>query len=227
MKFLNSISIIVPCYNEIETIRQIIHRCKSINLLLKKEIVVVDDGSTDGTLEAISEINDIIVTSNGKNVGKGASVKRGLELCSGNIIVIQDADMEYKPEDIPRLINPIVDGHADAVFGSRFLGLRINMSPSHFIANRMLTLTTNLLFRSKITDVMSGSKAFLRDKIRHETLKANSFEFEIELSCSLLKNGAKFFEIPIKYEHRKKGAKIKWHHALTCFLWILKERFRS
>ncbi|MBS7288576.1 MAG: glycosyltransferase family 2 protein [Candidatus Freyarchaeota archaeon] len=217
----------MPCFNEEGTISEVIERVKRVDLGLEKEIVVVDDGSTDSSFEKASSHSGVVVVRHERNMGKGAAVKTGIAHSTGDIVVIQDADLEYLPEDIPGLLAPLLRGEADVVYGSRFIGSIEEMSLSHRLGNRVLSWTTRLFFGSKITDMMTGYKAFKREAVEGLELRARRFEFEPEVTAKLLKRGAKIVEVPIKYSVRKSGeAKIRWRDGLTCLWWLLKEKLR-
>ncbi len=223
----HKVSIIIPCFNEEETISEVIKRVKSVELGVEKEIVVVDDGSTDSSFERANKHNGVVVLRHERNMGKGVAVKTGIVHSTGDIIVIQDADLEYFPEDIPRIIEPLLRGEVDAVFGSRFMGSMEGMSLSHRIGNKVLSWATRALFGAKITDMMTGYKAFKRELVSEVELKSRRFEFEPEITAKLLKKGARVVEVPIKYSVRKFGeAKIRWKDGLICLWWLLKEKFR-
>lgn len=221
------VSIIIPCFNEEGTISEVIERVKRVDLGLEKEIVVVDDGSTDSSFEKASSHSGVTVVRHERNMGKGAAVKTGIAHSTGDIVVIQDADLEYLPEDIPGLLAPLLRGEADVVYGSRFIGKIEGMSLSHRLGNRVLSWATQVLFGSNITDMMTGYKAFKREAVEGLELKARRFEFEPEVTAKLLKRGAKIVEVPINYSVRKIGeAKIRWRDGLTCLWWLLKEKLR-
>ncbi|MEM3465358.1 MAG: glycosyltransferase family 2 protein [Candidatus Jordarchaeales archaeon] len=219
------VSIIIPCFNEEETISDVIERVKRVDLGLEKEVIVVDDGSTDSSFEKASKHDGVIVVRHERNMGKGAAVKTGIAHSTGDVIVIQDADLEYLPEDIPGLLVPLLRGEADAVYGSRFLGSIEGMSLSHMLGNRVLSWATRILFGARITDMMTGYKLFRREVVDGLELKSKRFEFEPEITAKLLKRGVRIVETPIRYSARKKGeAKIRWKDGLICLWWLVKER---
>jgi glycosyltransferase involved in cell wall biosynthesis len=220
------VSIIVPAYNEENTIEVVLSRLlKVCQSLPSCEIIVIDDGSTDGTAERVERFRSVRLVRQ-KNQGKGAALRTGLRVSKGNIIVIQDADMEYSPEDIPQLIEPILKEKADAVYGSRFKGNMDGMSLSHYIGNRIISLSTKLLFGVSVTDVMTGHKAFRRKIFNPTPIKENGFTVEIEITARILRNNWRLKEIPIVYSYRKHGvAKINYTDGLRCLLKVIRERF--
>ena len=220
-------SIIVPCYNEEETIATTVEKLKGINIDCEKEILVVDDGSTDNSANIVEKIKGVKLVRHNKNMGKGSAVKTGVKLATGDVIVIQDADLEYLPEEIPRLIKPLFEKKADVVYGSRFLGSHKGMSASHFLGNKILSIVTRILYKADVTDVMTGQKAFLKETLDNVELKAKGFEFEPEVTAKILKEHYRIIEVPITYEYRKSGkAKISWKDGCISLWWLLKNRFR-
>lgn len=220
------LSIIVPAYNEEKTVGELVKRLKSTKLpKIKREIIFVDDGSKDKTPQ-ILKTNDIILIRHRKNRGKGAAVATGLKKSTGEILLIQDADLEYNPKDIPRIIKPIVDGKSEIVYGSRNLGKRTSYSSLLYYAGGLFVeAVTNLILGTKITDSITGYKAFTRrvyEKI--SPLKSMGFEIEAEITAKSVKNGFKISEVPISYRARtrKEGKKIRWHHAFVILKTIWK-----
>lgn len=221
------VSIIVPVYNEEKSIEAVLRRLlKVCQNLPSLEIVVVDDGSTDDTLRRVARFNPVRLIRHDRNQGKGAAVSTGLRNCKGDIVAIQDADMEYRPEDIPRLVEPILNGKVDAVYGSRFKGNMNGMRVSHYIGNMIISFATRLLFGGSVTDVMTGHKAFRRKIFNPFSLKGNGFTVEIEITAKILKKHWRLMEVPIDYSYRKHGvAKIKYTDGLRCLLAVIRERF--
>jgi glycosyltransferase involved in cell wall biosynthesis len=219
------LSVIIPVYNEKECIENVIERVKKV--LIEKEIIVVDDGSTDGTRELLSKIGGIILLLHERNRGKGAAVRTALKKASGNIVMIQDSDLEYPPEQYPEVIQPIVDGYADVVFGSRFLGLHRVFYFWHYLGNRFLTLLTNVLYDTILTDMETGVKAFKKEIFDKITIKSNGFDFEPEITAKILKRGYRLYEMPITYYGRgyEEGKKITWKDAFPAIWAIIKYRF--
>lgn len=222
-----TLSIIIPCYNEINTISELIRRVKesSIN---SKEIIIVDDCSTDGTKEFLKNINEesINVIFNSKNQGKGAAIAKGIELATGEITIIQDADLEYDPTDIPKLINPIKNGNADVVYGSRFTGSdeKRVLFYWHSLGNKFLTTLSNMFTNLNLTDMECCYKAFKSSIIKDINLKENRFGFEPEITAKISKQDIKIYEVGIKYFGRKysEGKKITWidgFRAIYCIIY--------
>src|SRR5436190_542026 len=197
------VSIVIPVFNEIRTIHKILDAVKAVDL--SKEIIVVDDFSTDGTREVLKAINDpeIKVLFHDMNKGKGAALRTGFAFASGDISIVQDADLEYDPQEIPALIKPIVDGKADAVFGSRFLSgaHRVHLF-WHYVGNKVLTTFSNMLTNLNLTDMETCYKAIKTDILKRLRLKSDRFGFEPEITCKLAKSGCRIYEIPVSYSGR-------------------------
>jgi len=219
------LSVIIPVYNEKECIEEVIKRVKKVRV--EKEIIAVDDFSTDGTREILKKIKGIVLLLHDRNRGKGAAVRTALKKVSGDIIIIQDADFEYPPEQYPEVIQPIIDGYADVVFGSRFLGLHRVFYFWHYLGNRFLTLLTNLLYDTILTDMETGVKAFKKEIFNSITIKSNGFDFEPEVTAKILKQGFRLYEMPITYYGRgyEEGKKITWKDAIPAIWAIIKYRF--
>ena len=222
------LSVIIPVFNEANTINLIVKNVK--NTGLADEIILVDDGSTDGTrdqLEILKRDKFIKVVLHDINKGKGAAVRTGMEVAKGDVLLIQDADLEYDPRDYPALLKPIEDGKADVVFGSRFLGgpRRVAMF-WHMVANKLLTFTTNILYNTILSDMETGYKAFRREILNGIRLHANRFDFEPEFTAKILKRNIRIFEVPISFNPRNysEGKKIKFLDALMAFWTLLKYR---
>jgi glycosyltransferase involved in cell wall biosynthesis len=222
------VSIIIPCYNEKETIGEVIRRLSSVMFPCESEIIVVDDGSTDGTGEVVRDWAGCKIAVHEVNRGKGRAIQSGLAEASGDLVVIQDGDMEYPPEELPKLVQPILDGEADVVLGSRFTGEFKGMSLSHHVANRGLSYVTSFLFGRRITDVMTGHKAFRTEVLRGLDLRSSEFEIETEMVAKAIAKGYRVKEVPIRYHYRKKGvAKISWRHGFRSLGVLLKIRLSS
>lgn len=220
---------VVPVYNEVGNIREILKRIRESKLAF--EIIVVDDGSQDGTRELLRRAggkNRVRVILHPKNQGKGAAVRTGIQAARGDVILIQDADLEYNPRDYPVLLQPIRDGIADVVYGSRFLGgPRRAVMFWHMIANQLLTLMTNLLYNTILSDMETGYKVFRREVTAGMTLRANRFDFEPEFTAKVLKRHYRIFEVPISFNPRdySEGKKIKLKDAFVAVWTLLKYKF--
>jgi glycosyltransferase involved in cell wall biosynthesis len=224
-----NVSVIIPVYNENKTIAEIIRRVKAQNIAT--EILVIDDGSTDGTrekLESLNEDGNIRVILHDRNQGKGAAVRTGIENVNGEVILIQDADLEYDPRDYPELLRPIEEDLADVVYGSRFLGgPRRSVMFWHMVANRMLTFLTNILYNTILSDMETGYKVFKREIVRDMKLRANRFDFEPEFTAKILKRKVRVFDVPISFNPRdyEEGKKIGMRDAFQAVWALLKYRF--
>lgn len=222
------LSVIIPVYNEKMTIREILRRV--LETPYTKEVIVVDDGSTDGTREILASLvgtaPELRVIFHSQNRGKGAAIQTALAQVTGEVVLIQDADLEYDPADYPRLLAPILAGEAKVVYGSRFLGQRERMGFSSTLGNRFLTAWTNLLYGAHLTDMETGYKVFLAEVLKGIRLKGTHFDFEPEVTAALLRRGHKIQEVPISYKgrSRKEGKKISWRDGLTATLVLLRQR---
>lgn len=248
---MKKLSVVIPVYNEEQTIEEIIRRVLAVDVGLEKEIIVVDDCSQDGTreiLERLSSLNsgdtypisrklgtcpqnlpqNLKVYFHEKNSGKGASLRTGFSHASGDIILIQDADLEYDPREYLRMLEPILDGRADAVYGSRFLG-----GPHrvlffwHYLGNRLLTLFSNMMANLNLTDMETCYKVMKRDLLKKIKIKSNRFGFEPEITLKLAKLKARIYEVPISYSGRdySEGKKIGWKDGVAAIFHILRFKF--
>ena len=217
------LSVVMPVFNEVNTIEEIVNRVLAVPL--RVELIVVDDGSTDGSraiLQDLAKGGRFKLHLQDVNRGKGAAVRRGFQDLTGDIVVIQDADLEYSPEEYPDLIDLIVRGKADAVYGSRFLGRHRAFLFTHYLGNRFLTLVTNALYNTILTDMETCFKAIRADVVKEMTLRENRFGIEPEITAKLFKMGCRVYEVPITYEGRgyEEGKKISWKDGLEA-LWVL------
>ena len=220
------LTIIIPVYNEANTISTIVKRVMDVNY--NKEIIIVDDASTDGTKDILYDFvkqTEVKVLYHKTNRGKGAAIQTATKEISGKIIIIQDADLEYDPADYPKLLQPILDGKADVVYGSRFLGgpHRVLLF-WHYFGNTLLTLLSNIMTNLNLTDMETGYKAFKSSVIQNITLTSNRFGFEPEITAKIAHGNYKIYEVPISYSGRdySEGKKIGWKDGIAAFYFILK-----
>lgn len=220
------LSIIIPVYNESETIAEIIRQVKAVKGF-EKEIIVVDDGSTDETSKVIKVIKDIKVINHKTNQGKGSAIRTGIAAATGDYVMIQDADLEYDPQDILKLLEPIKQGKAEVVYGSRFTGPRRNMFFWHWMGNQLLTLLTNVLYNTTLSDMETCYKLMPATLVKSLQLRAKRFEFEPEVTAKILKRGLRIWEVPISYAGREyhEGKKISWKDGIPALWALLKYRF--
>jgi glycosyltransferase involved in cell wall biosynthesis len=225
------VSIVIPAYNEAPTIEHVLRRVSELDL--RTEVLVVDDGSTDGTPDVVerltAELPGVRLIRRPQNRGKGAAVRAGIAASQGDIVVIQDADLEYDPRDLPRLLAPLLEGVADVVYGSRLRGGEPQRAHLfwHYAGNRFLSLLTNILFNTTISDMEVGYKAFRGDLIRGIDLVSDDFRFEPEVTAKVLRRGVRLYEIPISYYGRSfdEGKKITWRDGYRAVGALLRFRF--
>jgi glycosyltransferase involved in cell wall biosynthesis len=229
---VTKLSIIIPTHNEENTLEEIVDRVYAVNFGdVDKEIIISNDGSTDRTPEIIQKLQDnypgLIAYSSPTNLGKGAAVRLGIAISSGDIITIQDADLELDPNDYPRLLAPLLSYQADIVYGSRFLGSKVKLPHSSRLANRFLTLLTNLLFNGHLSDMETAYKMFRRATIADIHLRCVRFDFEPEITAKFLKNKHHIMEVPIYYSPRtvQKGKKISWIDGYEAIYTLIRCRF--
>jgi glycosyltransferase involved in cell wall biosynthesis len=225
----HKLSVIVPVYDERNTVAEVVRRMRAVDIPLEREFVLVDDGSTDGTREVLRQLTDstVRVAYHDVNRGKGAAIRTGLQQVTGDLVLVQDADLEYDPEDWPKLLAPILRGKATVVYGSRFTGERRNMLFLHWVGNRFLSLVTNMLYNTTLSDMETCYKLFDRRVLENINLRASRFEFEPEVTAKVLRQGIRIYEVPISYAGREfhEGKKITWRDGLVALWTLVKYRF--
>lgn len=222
------VSVIIPVYNEVKTILEIVRRVQSQPNV--GEIIIVDDCSRDGARELLQQTlfpDTVKVLYHEKNMGKGAAIRTGVQAATKDIIIIQDADLEYNPSDFPVVLRPILDGVADVVYGSRFLGIHRSFMLHHYLGNRFLSLMTNILYNNMLTDMETGYKAFRAPIIKSMRIRSNRFDFEPEITAKVLKRGYRIYEVPIYYAGRdySEGKKITWRDGFAAIWALVRFRF--
>jgi glycosyltransferase involved in cell wall biosynthesis len=230
---VRKLSVVVPVYNERNTLVEILRRMRQVRLPegIDREIIVVDDGSSDGTREVLKQLGDstVRVVLHPHNRGKGAAVRTGFGHATGDYVLVQDADLEYDPDDWPKLLNPVLRGKARVVYGSRFTGERRNMLFLHWVGNRFLSLLTNVLYNTTLSDMETCYKLIDRALIDDLDLRADKFDIEPEITAKILKRKIRIYEVPISYTGREfdEGKKITWHDGFSALTTLLKYRFKD
>jgi len=223
------LSIVIPVYNEIDTILEILQRVKAVPM--DKEIIIVDDCSTDGTREILRAIKgeNIQLILNEENRGKGFSIRKGFGHVTGDMVIVQDADLEYYPDEYPILVQKIIEGKADVVYGTRFLGPRRVFHFYHFLGNEVLNFIANFLYDTNLSDLMTGYKVFRANVLRRLKLRANGFGIEAEITAQILKRKLRVYEVPISYDGRDydEGKKVTWKDFFRSLYWLIRCKFES
>jgi glycosyltransferase involved in cell wall biosynthesis len=224
-----TLSVIVPVFNERNTVAEVLRRMRRVNLPVDLEIVVVDDGSTDGTTQILAALEDstVQVVRHPTNQGKAAAIRTGLQHVRGELVLIQDADLEYDPEDWPRLLRPVLRGRSDVVYGSRFSGEGGSMPASDWVGNRFLSLTTNLLYNTSLSDMECGYKLFTRKVLDDITIESDRFDFEPEITAKVLRRGYRIYEVPVSYAGRpaSEGRKFDWRDGVRALRTLVRYRW--
>jgi len=224
------LSVLIPCYNERGTLATIVQQVRAVDTGLETEIIVVDDGSTDGSREILQKLADdglVRAAFQPKNAGKGAAVQRALQEATGDILLVQDADLEYDPADYPLLLRPILTGRAKVVYGSRFLGEHRAMYFWHSLGNKLLTLVTNVLYDTTLTDMETCYKVMTADIAQQIQLRSPRWGFDPEITARILRTGNRIYEVPISYAGREyeEGKKISWRDGLVVLITLIRCRF--
>ncbi|HLY32526.1 MAG TPA: glycosyltransferase family 2 protein [Ktedonobacterales bacterium] len=223
-----AISVLIPVYNERKSLLEVVRRV--FEQPFPKEIIIVDDCSTDGTRELLQQIvwpENVRIFYHEKNKGKGAGIRTALQAATKDVIIIQDADLEYDPSDFTAVLRPIFDGVADVVYGSRFLGTHRSFMLHHYLGNKFLSLVTNVLFNNILTDMETGYKAFRAPVLKGVKIRSNRFDFEPEITAKVLKRGYRIYEVPIYYAGRDyaEGKKITWRDGFAALWALIRFRF--
>ena len=226
---VSKISVVIPVYNEKSTVSTIVDTVRNVELPIEKEIIIIDDGSSDGTTAVVEDLRsqyNLVLISHEKNRGKGAALRSGFEAATGDIVIIQDADLEYSPEEYPKLIAPILDGKADVVYGSRFVGSEAHRVIYfwHMVGNKFLTLLSNMFTNINLTDMETCYKVFSKKIIDQITICENRFGFEPEITAKIAKMNCRIYEVGISYSGRsyEEGKKIGWRDGVRALWCIVK-----
>jgi glycosyltransferase involved in cell wall biosynthesis len=224
------ITVLIPVFNERNTILEVVRRVQEQPF--SKEIIIIDDCSVDGTRELLQQTAfppNVKVLFHNKNMGKGAGIRTGIQAATKDITIIQDADLEYNPSDFGAVLRPILDGVADVVYGSRFLGTHRSFMLHHYLGNKLLTLTTNVLYNNILTDMETGYKAFRTPILKGVRIRSNRFDFEPEITAKVLKKGYRIYEVPIYYAGRDyaEGKKITWRDGFAAMWALVRFRFSN
>jgi glycosyltransferase involved in cell wall biosynthesis len=225
------VSVIIPTLNEIHTVRELLDQVDRVDLKYDKEMIIIDGNSTDGTRDIIKEFakkrNYVTFIAEAKPEGKGKAVRRGIDQAAGDIIIIQDGDLEVSPFELPKLIEPIARGECEVVYGSRFLKGRGETPVFSYLGNRFVTLLMNILFFTRLTDIVTCHKVIKKSVLNGIVLKSKSFDFDSEITAKILKKKIRIKELPIKYKPRtvEEGKKLHWSDGFKVAVSILKSRF--
>ncbi len=228
---MNKITILIPVYNEYNTLNKILAKIENIDFYgLNKEIILIDDCSTDGTKELYKDLNYKVLYHE-RNLGKGAALRDGFKEATGDIVTIQDADLEYNPEDLLPLVKVVMDNEADVAYGSRFMNIDMSKDYmlTHLLGNKALTIITNILYGANLTDMETCYKVFKSEYVKNLNIKSNRFDFEPEITAKVLKQGARLKEVPISYNARSfdEGKKISWKDGFAAIFALIKFRFMN
>jgi glycosyltransferase involved in cell wall biosynthesis len=224
------LSVIVPVFNERNTVAEIVRRMRRVEMPLDVEIIMVDDGSTDGTEKILAALQDstLHVVDHPTNLGKGAAIRTGLAEARGELVLIQDADLEYDPEDWPKLLRPVLRASAQVVYGTRFRGERMDMPAGQWLGNRLLSLATNVLYGTSLSDMETGYKLFDRAVLDGMTIDSDRFDFEPEFTAKILRRGIRIYEVPISYAGRalREGRKYTWRDSVRAVWTLVRYRWK-